>query len=1083
MAAIEQDLALGEADAPQGRGLWPKRWRFRISLGLLGLVLFTLAVAWFARERIAGNIIDDLLHQYDLQATYDIVSIDPRRQVIANLVVGDPARPDFTAERVVIDLGYRFGTPTVSGVELVSPRLFGTYLDGKLSFGSLDRVIFAETEEPPALPALDITIRDGRVLIESDYGAIAAKLDGSGPLDDGFAGKLAVTAPEIGTENCRARTATLYGDITTTSGSPSFAGSMRLGDLDCNGAKLARADANVKAALADDFSSVGGKLTISASDAGYEGNTIASLSGEIDFNSNKSGLNLGHDLAANDFTSPFGSVREVRANGTLRSDGDLVRTDWSMDLSGAGLDIYADTSSVLANASSAAAGTLLAPLLAKFERNLARAVSNGRVNAALTVRMNDGRTTVLIPQGTMTGAGGDTVMALSRFAWSNADEGMRLSGNFVTGGEGLPRINGRMEQAQDGTLALRATMAEYAEGADRLAIPRLQLMQDRTGGISFNGLVTAGGALPGGSVDGLLLPVEGVWSEAGGLALGRRCSEVRFGALTLAQLSLQGRRLAICPQPGRAMVRYDDDLRIGIETRDLALNGKLADSPTILSASAARYSYPGGFALDDLQTTIGEEGSAVRLSAAEVNGDVGDAIGGSFARGTAALDIVPLDLSDMAGRWAYRDETLIIDEGAFQLSERIDGVEVLEARFRPLAARDATLSLSANVITALAELRHPGTSRLVTRVDVVHDLNSGAGRAEIAVPGVTFDDQMRPRDLTPLTEGVIALADGTITGQGEIDWTPDGITSGGTFSTQGLDLAAAFGPIDGVNGTIVFTDLINLTTAPNQVIEIGALNPGIEVLGGRVQFSLTNGEVISVEDARWPFMGGELILRPVDIRYGQPGKRRYVFEVVALDAAAFVAQMEFGNIGASGVFDGTVPILFDDNGNGYIEDGLLISRPPGGNVSYVGELTYKDLGAFGDFAFQSLRSLDYNQMSVGLSGDLAGEIITSFRIDGVRQGEGASRNILTRRLASLPIKFRINIRSQSFFQLGTIARLYLDPSSVRDPRALGLFREENGRLVPINRGPTPPAPKQNQPEDEPPVQPEAIQNRESEEMP
>jgi hypothetical protein len=193
-----------------------------------------------------------------------------------------------------------------------------------------------------------------------------------------------------------------------------------------------------------------------------------------------------------------------------------------------------------------------------------------------------------------------------------------------------------------------------------------------------------------------------------------------------------------------------------------------------------------------------------------------------------------------------------------------------------------------------------------------------------------------------------------------------------------------------------------------------------------------------------------------------------VFEIVGLDAATFVAEMELGNISATGVFDGTVPIVFDTNGNGRIEGGLLIARPGGGNVSYLGELSYENLGAMGNYAFSALRSLDYRQMQVGLGGDLAGEIITNFAFDGVRQGEGASRNFITRRLAKLPIQFRINVRSETFGHLATIARGYGDPTAWGDPFAQGLIRIEDGRLVPRDPGirvlppaasPSPPKPK------------------------
>lgn len=60
---------------PLSRGLWPKRWRWRISLILLLVIVFTFAIAWFQRERIAANLIDNALATYDLPASYEIVEI------------------------------------------------------------------------------------------------------------------------------------------------------------------------------------------------------------------------------------------------------------------------------------------------------------------------------------------------------------------------------------------------------------------------------------------------------------------------------------------------------------------------------------------------------------------------------------------------------------------------------------------------------------------------------------------------------------------------------------------------------------------------------------------------------------------------------------------------------------------------------------------------------------------------------------------------------------------------------------------------------------------------------------------------
>ena len=149
--------------------------------------------------------------------------------------------------------------------------------------------------------------------------------------------------------------------------------------------------------------------------------------------------------------------------------------------------------------------------------------------------------------------------------------------------------------------------------------------------------------------------------------------------------------------------------------------------------------------------------------------------------------------------------------------------------------------------------------------------------------------------------------------------------------------------------------------------------------------------------------------------------------------------------------------MFDEEG-GRIEGGLLVSRPPGGNVSYVGELTYKDLSAMGNFAFQTLRSLDFTRMEIGLNGQIDGDILTTFRIDGVTQGQGTKRNFITKQLAKLPVQFNINIKAP-FYQLVTSFKSMYDERYLRDPRSLGLIDAEGKRRDPNAPMPDPnPAP-------------------------
>ncbi len=1056
-----------ETPPPAARaGLWPRRWRSRIGLGGAVVALAAGSIAWLDRERIAGDFIDDYLAENGVAATYDIVAIGPETQVIENLVVGDPARPDLTARRMVVELGVGWAGPEVRRVRLEGARLYGSYLGGKFSLGALDPLVFTDSAEPPRLPAIDLALVDGRALIASDFGAVGLKLEGSGRLDDGFVGTLAVAAPGIGVEGCRAERASLYGKLTTASGTPSLDGPLRLGGVACGGARLARADIGTKLSLAQDFSAAEGDFALRGAELELASLTGAGVDGTGRLTWSDKGLVVAHDLALTGIAAPQGRLARLEAEGTWRGSPDAARGAWQGDLRGTGLTPDKALGRQLAGIESGLEGTLLAPLLAKARGGLVRGLTGAGFRAEAIIRHKPGELALIVPEASLATRSGERVLALSQVNAGLADGALvALRGNVLAGGGGLPAINGRMEQGPDGGWSLRMAMAEYSAGANRLAIPRLSLRQERGGVLRFDGLVTASGDLPGGGVRGLDLPLEGRWSAARGLVLGTGCTPLRFRSLALSGLALEGQQVTLCPEGGAPLLAYNDGLRLAARTGPLTLAGKLGESPAQISARGAALRYPAPFALEDIAVRLGEPGSEVRLTAASLTGSLSGEPSGDFTGGTAQLDAVPLDLDAIGGRWAYADGSLRIDGAQFRLSDRPgEG----EARFNPLAARGAILTFADSAIRAEARLRHPDSDRLVADVAITHDLESARGGARLAVPGLAFDNRLQPADLSYLATGVIALASGSVTGEGRIDWRGEDITSSGTFATDGLDFAAAFGPVRGLKGKVVFTDLLSLTTAPDQTVTIAAINPGIEVLDGKVRFALDDGTLLRLEDARFPFMGGELVMRPLAMDFSQPEERRYIFEITGLDAAVFVAQMELTNLSATGVFDGTVPIVFDKEGNGRIESGMLIARAGGGNVAYIGELSYEDLGTMGNYAFSALRSLDYRQMSVGLNGSLGGEIITNFDFDGVRQGAGTSRNFVTRRLAKLPIRFKVNVRSENFYELATMVRSFWDVDFLGNPVDRGLLKAENGRFVPANPSANPAKPVQpSESEDQP----------------
>jgi hypothetical protein len=287
---------------------------------------------------------------------------------------------------------------------------------------------------------------------------------------------------------------------------------------------------------------------------------------------------------------------------------------------------------------------------------------------------------------------------------------------------------------------------------------------------------------------------------------------------------------------------------------------------------------------------------------------------------------------------------------------------------------------------------------------------------------------------------VIALVRGTIAGQGRINWDAGGnVTSTGDFSTANLDLAAPFGPVEGMSGTIHFSDLLGLETPPGQVMTVRSINPGILVENGVIRYQLLPDNLVKIERGEWPFMGGRLILRETVLNFGRPTAKRLTFEVVGLDAKTFVDSLGFKELTASGTFDGVLPMIFDEAG-GRIVGGRLDSRPPGGTLSYVGVVNRSNLGMLGNLAFDALKELRFRSMIIRLDGDLAGEFATRLTIEqlGLAGQSGISR-LIQGAFAKVPFRFNISIRGP-FRSLIQTAKSYRDPRQQIDeilPRPLG----------------------------------------------
>jgi len=526
------------------------------------------------------------------------------------------------------------------------------------------------------------------------------------------------------------------------------------------------------------------------------------------------------------------------------------------------------------------------------------------------------------------------------------------------------------------------------------------------------------GPVSGGFVQGLTMPVQGVATAGGALVVDRACQPVSFRQLQLASFTFGGTRLSICGQP--VVIWSGGTLRIDASSGPVRLAGRTkSGAPVALSAAQLRVTQA-GFTAAGADAALGPPDRQTHFAITDLNGQFDRAgLAGRFAGASGAIANVPLAIADADGAWSFAGGLLHL-KGDLRASDA-----AATARFNPLATDDAVLDLRDNLIRATATLREPASKAAVAGVAIEHDLASGIGHALLDVTGIAFAPKgLQPEKLTPLTLGVIANVAGTVSGDGRIDWSPNGVTSSGTFGTDRIDLAAAFGPVTGIRGRLHFTDLLGLVSAPDQEATIAEINPGVQVANGVVHYQLTGQSRVKVTDAAWPFAGGTLRLEPTVLDFGAEAERHLTFRIDRLDAASFVQQLDFPNIAATGVFDGVLPMIFDQSG-GRIENGQIVARKGGGTLAYVGELTNAELGTMGKLAFDALKAIRYSSLDISLDGRLDGEMVSRVRFTGVREAT-PEQSLITRLIRNLPFRFNIQIRAPFRGLVGS-ARAYMDP--------------------------------------------------------
>ena len=989
------DAADEDDDAVERRRL-PRRWRVALVLGIV--LLLALLVAWSQRRPIAQNFVDRELTRRGVPARYTVADIGFSSQRLTNVVLGDPANPDLVADWVEVHTDIGLGGASVTGLAAGKVRARGRIVDGRLSFGSIDRLLPAPSGKPFALPAIDANLQDVRLRIAAPQGIVGVKLSGSGRLNDGFSGRLAAVGERLDGSGCTAQALGAALAIRVSGGRPSIEGPARIATLDCGSAHVAGLAADVAATLSEALDRWTGRARIAAGEAKGPGIAAEQLLARVTFDGTARST-------AGDVAVKAASLRGAPASvGGAAIEGRYRAGTAGLEFAGRAradrVVLPRQTLRAAAALGDSVRGTPIAPLAGAIAAAAVRAGSDFAIDGAVEAVMRGGASAIRVTSLDATARSGARASiggAPLRFG------AVELGGRMTLGGGGLPEAVVALNRTPGG-IAGRAVVQPYAADGARLALTPITFAAQGKAITRVTTTATLSGPLGDGRVEGLSLPIDARWRGTR-LAVNTACAPLVWQRLATAGLVLNPARLTLCPSGGALVTLDGGRLGGGARISATRLTGTLGGTPLTLAATGGELMLGDtGFMLRGIAARLGSADRVTRIDAGRVDGRIaGGVVRGKFAGASGQIGKVPLLLSDAAGDWSLRGGVLAL-AGTLKVADAAS-----EPRFKPLAGNGVTLKLADGRVTAAGTLVAPGTGAKVADVAIDHVLKTGGGHASLIVPGIVFaENGLQPDDLTPITYGVIAAVSGGVAGRGDIAWNRDGVTSSGRFATDRLDLAAAFGPVTGIKGEIVFTDLLGLVTAPGQVATIATINPGIAVENGTVRYQLTGNSRVQVESGRWPFAGGELALDPTLLDFDAAQQRRMTFRVTRADAAAFLQQFDFDNLAATGTFDGVLPMIFDQSG-GRIEDGRLAARG-GGSIAYVGTVTEKNVGFWGNLAFQALKALNYRKLDITMNGPLAGEMVTAIRFAGVSQGAGTKSNFLIRRLAKLPFVFNVTVR-------------------------------------------------------------------------
>ncbi|MEX0807267.1 MAG: YdbH domain-containing protein [Dongiaceae bacterium] len=244
-----------------------------------------------------------------------------------------------------------------------------------------------------------------------------------------------------------------------------------------------------------------------------------------------------------------------------------------------------------------------------------------------------------------------------------------------------------------------------------------------------------------------------------------------------------------------------------------------------------------------------------------------------------------------------------------------------------------------------------------------HRLDENSGTASLTMQPIQFrPGGLQPWDIAPALASELDEATGQITLSGGVTWNEGDVGSDLTLRLEELSIIAPEAELARINGAIALKSLVPLVSQPNQQASIALIDIGVPLTDAVVTFSIEEGPLFAVENARFKLAGGTVETAPVVIDPMDP-YTTIELQVADMNLAAFLAMAEVDGLVATGQLNGTIPVEIRDD-DIVIAAGRLDADEPG-TLQYApaeppaalqgaGETASLVLGALANFRYDQL---------------------------------------------------------------------------------------------------------------------------------